>query len=310
MKTFFFKKSLEPRLSNFKKIYLEYKNKNKILNFKGGNTKIPKIIYMFWHDTTKMPFFVRRCMHNIKTKNPDYKVKLYNFNDVMKIKNKPKIFEKYGKNEYIIMEEYRIIADWLRLYLLKTNGGIWMDISCIFNKKSLNDIVDLNSEKLQGFLPPWDDSAEIIENWFLAAKKNNLLIEYWFKEWEIALLNKKEYSKQNLNYATQSLKPFLPYLTQHLTFLKIIKLNNLQNLFQSLGYSNAKNNPFDYHEKFNWKIKKLCKFLLTTKKLNDDLLFIKLRGSERMLVINSIKKCKFSKNSQIVRDLHIKCIKT
>lgn len=256
---------------------------------------IPKIIYLFWHDN-KIPFFIKKCIQNIKRKNPDYKVIIFHYDDVMKIKNRPKVLEEYKR---------RGVADWLRLYLLNKYGGVWLDISCIFHKKNLNDIIDLNTNKLQAFESPFNQKEIMIENWFLASMKNNKLVRYWLKEWEIALQNKEKYVKKNIKYASNNLKNFLPYLTQHLIFVKLLKTTDLEKCFKSLGYADEKNNPFYYHKRFSWNMDTLAKFLLTQKKLNDDLLFIKLRGEERYKLIQLIKKYKFSRKSKLIKLLNI-----
>ena len=257
-------------------------------------TLIPKIIYLFWH-SRNLPYFVRKCIENIKSKNPGYLVKIYYYEDVMKIQDKPEILKTYRK---------RGIADWLRLYLLNKYGGIWIDISCIFVSKGLNDIIDLNKNVLYGYNAPWGD---IMENWFLASPKNNPIVKEWLKEWEIALLNKEEYVKKNIQYSTKALTPMLPYLTQHLIFSKISKIEKLSKCYSILGKASDKGNPFYLHEKFNWNIDKFINFLLNSNHIDNDISFIKLRGGDRNKFIEALDKCNFSKNSYLVKLLNLRC---
>ena len=291
---------------NYKSKYEKYNNKYLLLknNMKGGSktqSEIPRKIYMFWHDKDKVPYFVKQCIKNIKDKNKKNEVKIYYYNDVMKIKDRPKILDTYRK---------RGVADWLRLYLLYTYGGIWIDASSVFIKKSLDDIIDLKSNKLLGYTPPnIVDSPKILENWFLASKKKNKFVKMWLNEWIIALQNKEEYCKKYDKYASQKLKSRLPYLTQHLTFLKLISTNKLTKYYKSIGHSEDINNPFYLVKKNNWNKNLFSKELLNSKYIDNNLSFIKITGYFRKDIIKLIKKCKFNKNSYFIKLLDIKCNK-
>ena len=44
---------------------------------------IPKIIHLYWHDKKKLPYIVKKCIKNIKEKNKDFTVKLYDKKFIM-----------------------------------------------------------------------------------------------------------------------------------------------------------------------------------------------------------------------------------
>ena len=177
----------------------------------------------------------------------------------------------------------------------------------LFIKKSLDDIIDLKSNKLLGYSPPdLLNSPEILENWFLASKKNNRFVKMWLDEWVIALENKEKYCKKYDKYASESLKSRLPYLTQHLTFVKLIKTNNLNKYYKSIGHSEGKNNPFYLKKIYNWDDKLFSKKMLNLKLIDENISFIKLTGFYRKAIIKLINKCKFSKDSYLVKLLDIK----
>jgi hypothetical protein len=271
-------------------------------NKKGGSnlqSEIPRNIYMFWHKKKDVPNFVKKCIKNIKEKNRNYKVRIYYYNDVMRIKDRPKILETYRK---------RGVADWLRLYLLYKYGGIWIDASSVFIKKSLDDIIDLKSNKLLGYNPPWDNS-KILENWFLASKINNKFVKMWLDEWEIALESKENYCKKYNGFAGPILKTMLPYLTQHLAFTKLLKTKEISNYYESLGNSESKGNPFYYHKLYNWNNKKFANEMLYLKNIDKNISFLKLRGVERYSIIKEIENCNYSNDSHLVKLLQINCIK-
>lgn len=259
-------------------------------------TLIPKIIYLFWH-SRDLPYFIKKCIKNIKNKNPEYNVKLYFYDDVMKIKDKPKILKTYKR---------RGIADWLRLYLLNKYGGIWIDISCIFIKKGINDIIDLNKNILYGYIAPW---GKVMENWFLACPKDNPIVKEWLREWEIALKDKEYYVKKNIKHSIKALTSKLPYLTQHLIFLKISKIEKLSKYYLFLGKANDKGNPFYLHQKFNWNTNKFIYYLLHSNFIDKNISFIKLTGTDRNKFIEKLDKCKFSKNAYLVKLLNLTCKK-
>jgi hypothetical protein len=289
---------------NYKYKYEKYKSKYILLknNKKGGSnlqSEIPRNIYMFWHKKKDVPNFVKKCIKNIKEKNRNYKVRIYYYNDVMRIKDRPKILETYRK---------RGVADWLRLYLLYKYGGIWIDASSVFIKKSLDDIIDLKSNKLLGYNPPWDNS-KILENWFLASKINNKFVKMWLDEWEIALESKENYCKKYNGFAGPILKTMLPYLTQHLAFTKLLKTKEISNYYESLGNSESKGNPFYYHKLYNWNNKKFANEMLYLKNIDKNISFLKLRGVERYSIIKEIENCNYSNDSHLVKLLQINCIK-
>ena len=280
--------------------YKKYKSKYKILTLENNTEIFPKNIYMFWHKRD-LPYLVKKCFLNIKNKNPDYKVFLFHLDDIINFQDRPKILKNYW---------IKANADWLRLYLLKKYGGIWIDISCIFIFKNLNDFVDHSSSRLQGFTFPQDNN--IMENWFLASPKNNPLIDLWLSEWEIALLNKGKYVKDNIQYSSDELKKSLPYLTQHLIFSKITKKNDLSNNFKFINkLTTTDDHPLYIFQKNNWDIYKSITFLCTNKddKIFKNMLFIKLIGHARNKFIELIDKCKFSEKSIIIKLLDIYCKK-
>lgn len=255
--------------------------------------KIPKNIFVYWHDE-KMPHIIYRMYKNIKNKHKDFKI--YKFNDKIlkeKIKNIPDEVIKHFDNK-------TIVSDWLRLHLLYNYGGIWADISNIF-LKSMNEIVDFNLDKLQAYKLYRIENG--IENWFLASPPKTKLVKLWLKECITAFTDKKKYQELNERYDTNN-ELNLPYLAQHLAFIKVIYENNLTNDYKLLGdlYLEKFNHlPFHYHFKFKWNSYKLAEFLLNSKNISKDIKFIKLRGSDRKYFIRLYDKRKYSKSSFIVK---------
>ena len=64
-------------------------------------------------------------------------------------------------------------TDWIRLQLLK-NGGIWLDVSTITNKP-IDTIINMKSNTTQVY--PATFGGESVENWLIAAPKNDYLLK-------------------------------------------------------------------------------------------------------------------------------------
>ena len=116
------------------------------------------------------------------------------------------------------------------LYLLNKLGGVWVDISNIF-LKSINEIVDFNSDKLQAYKLFRVENG--IENWFIASPPKTVLLKNWLKESVIAFEDKKKYYENNSRYDVKN--ELYSYLAQHIAFIKVIYENNLSNDYKLIG---------------------------------------------------------------------------
>ena len=203
---------------------------------------------------------VEYCIENIKKHNSDFEIKLYDIYYLNKIKR--------PINFNLLNIQHR--TDYLRLYLLKVYGGIWIDVSTIV-KINIKQIINLDTDKLQIF----KNKIYHLETCFLACNKNNIFIEQWFNEF-ISAIEKgfKIYNKENDKYINnKSFKSFLPYLTLNLSFHKIYK-NNTQEIFLLDSYYN----PTKY---FSYMQQQYSKDFVINLKNDNDYKLIKLRGQER-----------------------------
>ena len=81
---------------------------------------IPKIIHYCWFSGDPYPDLVKRCLRSWKRMLPDYKLRLwdsksFDFNSVPFVK------------EALEAKKYAFSADYIRLYALYTEGGIYLD---------------------------------------------------------------------------------------------------------------------------------------------------------------------------------------
>lgn len=91
---------------------------------------IPRTIHFCWFSGSDYPKIVKRCINSWNQKLPDYKIKLwdsnsFDFNSVPFVK------------EAIADKKWAFAADYIRLYALYTEGGVYLD-SDVEVKKSFN----------------------------------------------------------------------------------------------------------------------------------------------------------------------------
>lgn len=82
--------------------------------------RIPKVIHYCWFSGEEIPLFLQQCMNSWKEIMPDYKLRLwdansFNFNSVPFVK------------EAFELKKWAFVADYIRLYALYCEGGIYLD---------------------------------------------------------------------------------------------------------------------------------------------------------------------------------------
>jgi hypothetical protein len=233
-------------------IFNSNNNKNK------SNYEIPKTIWSYWNTEQKPKLIEDIQKYNTKNINGKYKI----------------IFlTDQTLNQYIptipsyltTIEHIQAKSDWIRLYLLKTYGGIWLDASIIIN--NVNAIDNLYNESIAnmcqftGFTLDKNGSSKrgiplFIENYFIIAPKQSTLITAWFNEFEYAI--KKgflKYKKEDIldqgidvrsiyNYETDV------YMTMHACMQKLVqkKLETIPKMI----LKRAEETLFKLHEDCKW----------------------------------------------------------
>lgn len=179
-------------------------------------------------------------------------------------------------------------ADWIRMKLLKTYGGCWIDSGIILNQ-SINSLwrdcvsnrADLLVFKIMGFQT--NPRFPIAENWFLMAPPNSPVITAWLEEYEKAIRmgfkRYKEFIKgEGVDLQKLMNSPDDVYLTQHGCYQKVIQ----QKLSDSnVVYYVAEDTMFRIHAKICKWDKSCISKTLQDKKLVRSIPYIKLRGGDR-----------------------------
>lgn len=97
---------------------------------------IPKVIHFCWLSEEPYPKLINRCINSWKKQLPDYKIKKWDAS-TFDLNLIPFVKEACAKRKWAFA------ADYIRLYALYTEGGIYLD-SDVFVRKSFDEF--LNSE--------------------------------------------------------------------------------------------------------------------------------------------------------------------
>lgn len=110
---------------------------------------IPKTIHYCWFNDTPIPHSLQVCMNSWKKMLPDYKWKLWGLKD-FEVDSLPWTKEAYE------VGALAFVADYVRLYALYSEGGIYMDTDVLV-KKSFDPLLD------NGFFTAIEYHPEMIE---------------------------------------------------------------------------------------------------------------------------------------------------
>ena len=150
---------------------VEYKNNNN-----SDDDVIPKIIWLYWHDDIQSaPKIVQYCVNLIHKLNKNYKINVLNQNNKHKFVKDPTVLKHL--NNPRLKENYK--SDLLRMYLISTYGGIYLDSSIVLFE-SLDWIYNLPNYDLimyKANVHTTNNNKPVLEAWFIAAKPNNILIK-------------------------------------------------------------------------------------------------------------------------------------
>jgi len=130
-----------------------------------------RTIWMLWFQGfDKAPPVVHRCVESWKHYNPDWKIIFLDHSNLDQYINVNYIIATNA--EYITPQAY---ANVIRANLLKTYGGVWVDVS-IFCTKSLDEwLCTCMASGFFAFRNPGKD--RVMANWFMAAAKDNELMQ-------------------------------------------------------------------------------------------------------------------------------------
>jgi len=98
-----------------------------------GETNIPKTIHYCWLSGEKIPNDAVKCVESWKNHMPEYKIVLWDG-------NKFDVCSHTFVKEACRAKKWAFASDYIRLYALYTEGGIYLDTD-VYVKKSFNDFL-------------------------------------------------------------------------------------------------------------------------------------------------------------------------
>ena len=213
-------------------------------NNNNNNYILPKKIYSYWDNLENN--IIIQSHYNSWLRN----IKGWEINIINKNNLKDYVSDDFI-NKYIELDSIRF-SDFLRLELLKTNGGVWLDAGIFVTKNSLfldkfrdemiTNKYDATLYELKG--ATIDKDMPYLENWFIMAPKNSKLItdiyyefnrafEMGFLKYKIDILIPSKINLTNtLGYLERT------YLMQHAIINYLFKNNkyniNIKNTSDSM----------------------------------------------------------------------------
>lgn len=179
---------------------------------------IPKIIWAYWHNE-KLPYFYKKCISSWKQYNKDWEINILNDTTLYLYIN---TFPKYYDG---LMQQKK--ADYIRLYLLKHYGGVWLDVGVMLNK-SLEWMIDSNKDNVGYYIKSFSDNNDdtVVENWVIACSENNYIINKWYENFKYIFdnYNNNNFTSSNIYQKTNKQKIKGPdYLFMHVVYQYLLQ---------------------------------------------------------------------------------------
>lgn len=231
-----------------------------------------RVIWAFWHSgESGASAFVKTCLQRMRDINgPQWQVRVLSDDSVQSYLEADELEAfLYMKRKWSVEHA----ADLLRLILIKKYGGVWMDASSIplesqediLIENGLIDTENTTESQRKDVLvfsidrqeEGFEKRAPVIENWYMAARKNALFIDRWIiKSLEFWLKVDREiggygvdagvfirhfkplFQAQGFSIAAKSQQDAGAYHTQHFASLWVIqeeRLRWLQWFWQHFG---------------------------------------------------------------------------
>jgi hypothetical protein len=227
-----------------------------------NNYELPKDIYCYWDKSGNklIEAHVNTWRRNI---SKDWTIHFITKENIQKYVDP--IFYATFKD----LSSFRF-SDFLRLYLLRNRGGVWMDSSTIFvNGRFLDDYYnEMNTQKQDVLLYELSDHSlpdyPYLENWFLMAPKNSRFITDLYNEFERAytmdfLVYKKKVLIPNIILDNTLQYKDKTYHMQHAIIHYLLKKN--KNGYK-INIKDANEGFFKVQKRNDWNVKKIIEYIL------------------------------------------------
>jgi hypothetical protein len=218
----------------------------------GFTRSIPRIIWTYWHDP-QIPPKVEKILKEREEVLVTWEHRLLNEETVYDYIPR----EEFPVGYHILGHQHK--ADWIRLYLLKTYAGCWMDATIIVNRtdeleqlyeRSLIEQSDLTAYYHTDRLLD-NNPRSFIENFFLLAPVGSSLIARWYDEYTLAIgtglieYKKRVFSKVNVRHIYKKDNDDV-YFSAYACLQSVITEND------KIILTNAFTSVYTYHDECRW----------------------------------------------------------
>jgi len=142
--------------------------------YHSSSSKIPSVIYTYWNDANRIPNTVVKCIDSWKKWNPDYTIHIITNDNIQS-------YIPFDLSLLRHADTPQRTSDFIRLYLLSTHGGIWMDAT-VYLSKSLDWVHGYQTStecEFVGYILDEDSPRPNVESWFLACVPGSTFINDW-----------------------------------------------------------------------------------------------------------------------------------
>ncbi len=256
--------------------------------FGGGNvagasmsSSVPHVLWTYWDDG-QPPLVVQRCLQSWELHNPGYVINVLTAQNLLEFVESAEIPEAFA-SAWPARQ-----SDWLRLYLLRRYGGIWLDAS-IFLTAPIDWMIDAQqrdgSDYVGFYLERTTSRQEcpIVDSWCMAAPVGSRFVDDWYRE----LSTRAMVQGDRAYLAALEQRGIRDQMVQKLgdpAYL-IIHVAAQVVLHDGSGYrlslTRAEDSAYFYHMRSRWKRGLLYMRLLLMRHPHTPPALVKLRGGER-----------------------------
>lgn len=235
--------------------YIEYKAFKNLYIYrkvKGGNSpfSFSGYLWSYWDDE-EIPEIVQKCIKNWKEIGLCTNIKFLNKKTVLDW------IPETNMHIYIsITHNIANRSDLIRLYLLYTYGGIWVDASVFFTR-ALKSWLNTDNDEVFCYQAERFSSKKFIclETFFIKSiiKKNKFIKDWLDMCINYFKLSSEEFTKVNKKYI-QEFNGDYYYLKAYIANMKLLYENKYDNII----YESAETGPYVDTIKHNWNSEKIC----------------------------------------------------
>ncbi|CAK9031152.1 unnamed protein product [Durusdinium trenchii] len=198
---------------------------------------MPRIIWMFWAQEDGLGGFRRACIRSWVCKNPTWQVVLLNTETCLSYLDPTELPRPWGARPSRCRRP-TVLADAVRLALLKRHGGVYVDVSVVCCRSLDNWLMkSLGQHEMAAFYyknfgrSDRINTGEYVENWFLACLQGSQLMRRWHEAFQLfwtdradahdygGLRNSQMFKHTDLSCMTEDQTN---YLTMHCCFKWLI----------------------------------------------------------------------------------------